>query len=129
MRIDKPLIMRIIFGIVLLGICFLIWRKWSWILSNISSWGTWVAVIVAGFLLYILRGRQRFLYGLLEIVIGILGVRDILFRDAPIDRGYVIGLLGSLYIIVRGQDNLGRGLRGARYKEWWERIAGPENCG
>lgn len=76
------------------------------------------AILVTGFLFYLLRSYFRQAYGLTEIFVGVW-VCLRLFPLPPLESTspptMMLQLLGGLYIIVRGIENFGRGLRGTRF--------------
>jgi hypothetical protein len=90
-----------------------------------------VSVAVAG-LLYEVRSRHRFWYGVGEVVAG-LGVIVVLFNPPSTalvteDFSFVgsfiarnLSALGGLYLMVRGLDNIDQNLP-ARFRKGWGRI-------
>lgn len=72
---------------------------------------TGVAVCAAGCVLFWFRLKQRFLYGLTEIGVGVfLGMHRVTMEQwsgAPTSAGFYLALLtASIYLAVRGADNI-----------------------
>lgn len=84
-------------------------------------------VILVGFLLYAFRQRYRLMYGALEVAVGWLMAWHFAdtfttFEGASVFSG--LQLIAGLYVIVRGLDNVGKGLEGTRFQAYWERVFG-----
>ena len=91
--------------------------------------------VVIGVLLYWLRERRRWAYGLLEIAVALVLLLLSIFHQAPRPAAdpatevYSIPFLQSVlqtmaawYVLVRGLDNLGQGLK-TKFPAWnrrWE---------
>ncbi len=92
-----------------------------------SSIGFWplAGICSAGFLLFLWRERLRLSYGILEVVVGAItsyAVFPTRFSDGAPDSVIYLQLLAGLYIIVRGLDNIGKGLVGTVAERGWRRI-------
>ncbi|ACI54420.1 hypothetical protein Rleg2_1126 [Rhizobium leguminosarum bv. trifolii WSM2304] len=91
-----------------------------------------------GIVLYWIRENARLLYGLLEIVFAMVLIEftvvnlllsghgpkiedgfQMLFRTA----GASAQFFGGLYVLVRGLDNVGQGLRGTRFEKTWDYLS------
>jgi len=87
-----------------------------------SAISFWVSGAVIAIILFLLRERNRLVYGLLEVVAGLF----ILWRASSIGHGafsagfspefqsyqwqiILVSALGAIYIIVRGLDNIKQG--------------------
>jgi drug/metabolite transporter (DMT)-like permease len=88
--------------------------------------------VLAGLVFYRLRCRHQFWYGVLEIVVGIVIIfltwfpqTTVLIVAEPSFFGYLLskgtGILAGVYILVRGLDNMERGLPQDR-RSTWQRI-------
>lgn len=89
----------------------------SSIIATINVWGTIILILFFGILLFVLREKQRLGYGLFEFLIGAVGI-ILLFEPTKFnydnmvfDMDFGIKLLGGLYIMVRGQDNIVKSLK------------------
>ena len=121
----------VISGLLVAASGVLIWTYIDQIVRTVTVWGTLVAVGVIGLLLYALRGRQRLAYGVAEVAIGLLTAAKILLaptfdiKSAGVSGGLV--LLGALYIVVRGLDNIGKALERTPYEAAWRRFSGERS--
>jgi hypothetical protein len=78
--------------------------------SSGEPWFVPVGLTMA-WLLYVLRERLLPLYAMLEIVIGIAAVTASVRTGSTADRvPHLIAVFGGIYVIVRGLDNLNKGL-------------------
>jgi hypothetical protein len=105
----------------------IVWVYRDLILELITVYGVLGVVAITGILLYYLRARYRLIYGVAETIVGYLTVAKIVFPEVDIheiDTAQGLGILGGLYIIVRGLDNVGKGLEKTPYKDRWRRYSG-----
>jgi len=87
------------------------------VIATINIWGTIIAIIFAGVVLFIFREKSRLSYGVFEFLVGVVAIL-MLFKPTNFDFStlnfnldFNIRLLGGLYIMVRGQDNIVRGIK------------------
>ncbi|MGR9462706.1 hypothetical protein [Rhizobium leguminosarum] len=97
-----------------------------------------LVAMVAGFTLFVLRELERAVYGFIELVFGIAIICFTFFYQTRVATPtlttqeflFTISQLGGcLYLVVRGLDNLGQGLKRypAMYKRWqWLSMAKVE---
>jgi hypothetical protein len=92
-----------------------------------------VLTVLAGAMFYGLRCRSRFWYGVLEVVTSIVVIfvswvpqksyllahQGTGFLNSEI--GTIIGIVGGIYILVRGLDNIGSDLP-VRWQVLWDQI-------
>lgn len=87
------------------------------IISTINIWGTILLIIFLGILLFVLREKQRLSYGVFEFLIGITAIillfepSNFNFESIEFNMDFSVKLLGGLYIMVRGQDNIVKSLK------------------
>jgi hypothetical protein len=82
---------------------FTIWSMYYW-------WGIPYAIGLA-FGLYILRSKQRFVYGSIEVIVGIAAISTTIFsQSSSPGLALLIAVSSGIYIIVRGLDNIDNGL-------------------
>jgi len=98
------------------------------IISTITIWGIVALVVVAGPALYALRGRMRLAYAVAEVTVGYITASGAFFgKNVNTDRGkQVLALLGGVYIIVRGLDNVGKAVQGTAFEKRWNRYSGEK---
>jgi hypothetical protein len=101
----------------------------AYLLSTISIWGTALALPLLGILLFWYRQRYRLSYGVFEFLVGVMmGYFVFLpsfdFKTLGVIQG--LQILGALYVMVRGLDNIGRGIEeGTRLESIWNQIFEP----
>jgi|ERR1700730_246642 len=83
-----------------------------------NEWAMIPALLVsAGF--YRLRGTHPFIYGLAEILVGMTATWSGIHAGTTSLIAQAIAFFGGLYIIVRGLDNVDKGLP-QRMRPWWD---------
>ena len=95
--------------------------------STISVWGTFALVIIGAMFAYWSRGRYPSCYGVVEIVVGVAATIHGCwpnFDYSHISQADFLTIAGGIYIMVRGQDNLGKGLTRTRWGTIWKRYSG-----
>lgn len=93
------------------------------LVSTISIWGTMVALPTFGVSLYWYRENFRLSYGLFEFLVGMIMASYVLFPSFDYSRlgaAETIQILGGLYVMVRGLDNVGKGAEGTRIERYWK---------
>jgi hypothetical protein len=79
-------------------------------------------------LIYGLRGRQRLIYGVAEVGVGYIAIGSALL-DAQTRSNRTkeaLAVLGGLYIVVRGLDNVGKALEKTPYEGRWRALSGEK---
>lgn len=75
--------------------------------------------------LYWYRERFRLSYGIFEFIVGVIMTYYIFFPNfdysklGPVEA---IQILGGLYVMVRGLDNVGKGTEGTRIEQLWKKL-------
>lgn len=88
------------------------------IVSIINIWGTVILILIIGCLFYLFRSKNRLGYGLFETIVGIISSISVFlpnFDYTSLNANKLLQLLGGIYIIVRGMDNIGVGLQESPY--------------
>jgi rRNA-processing protein FCF1 len=101
-----------------------IYGNLSYLVATVSVWGTLVALPALGILLYWCRQRYRLLYGVFEFAVGMSMAYYVFFPVGNYSKLTVvqgIQIVGGLYVMVRGLDNIGKGVEGTRAGELWNR--------
>ncbi|MEE3718307.1 hypothetical protein V2H45_16325 [Tumidithrix elongata RA019] len=91
-------------------------------LSYIPIAATFLIIITLGIILYIIRLNFRILYGMAELVVGCLTALRYLLPELNVDlpdQIFYLQFLGGLYIIVRGLDNVTKGLEAKDETTFW----------
>ena len=78
-----------------------------------------ISIILVGVGLFWIRGHYPLLYGTSEVAVGVLATINALARFKEVDSNTVIQIIGGIYIVVRGLDNIGRGVIGTSVEAQW----------
>jgi hypothetical protein len=99
----------------------------SRIVEAITRWGVLVLIPVLGVVLYWVRAHFRLTYGISEFLVGLITATRVILPKFQFDNLEVVAILqilGGLYIMVRGLDNVEKGLRGSRLQPVWQQWFG-----
>lgn len=114
----------IFFGVGATLIAVLIYNNLDKIISTINVWGTIAVILFAGIGLFIFREKKRLSYGVFEFLVGVVGIislfspNDFDFATIQFNIDFNIKLIGGLYIMVRGQDNIVKALKDKKLGLW-----------
>jgi rRNA-processing protein FCF1 len=95
------------------------------IVRTINIWGTTIALPLLGVGFYLIRAKYRLTYGFIEFIVGLISALRVFlpdFRYAALDELSILQIVGGLYIMVRGMDNIGKGLGGTRWQPLWQHV-------
>ncbi len=95
------------------------------LVSTITVWGAMMGLPVLGLILFWYRENFRLSYGVFECCIGVIMSYYVLFptfdySSLGVKEG--IQILGGLYAMVRGLDNIGKGVIGTRLETLWLKV-------
>lgn len=114
-------------GAVATGIVVVLRYKYQYVFALITSAPrlfVGIAAVLCGAFLYWFRQRYRTSYGMVETLIGAWIAVNAFPLSSTLDVAAGLQVLGGLYVVVRGLDNVGNGLKGTRYEPNWKRIFG-----
>jgi len=99
------------------------------LVNTINVWGTITLAIGFGFGLFYFREKWRLSYGVLEFLVGVVTIIGLFYPSFDYDKvnfslDFNFKILGGLYIMVRGQDNIIKGLKGRKAGYWIEQKLG-----
>lgn len=97
----------------------------SYLTNTVSVWGTVLSLTLVGIGLFWYRQHFRLSYGIFEFIIGVTMASYPFFPDfnySALNVVQSIQILGGLYVMVRGLDNVGKGLEGTRLQGLWDRC-------
>lgn len=122
----NKLLQGIAIGVIASIVASVIYQNIDSIIETINVWGTILAIIVLAFGIFLFRERYRLAYGIAELSIGFIAVISIFYPNfnyetLNIDVVFGIKIFGSLYIMVRGQDNILKSLNGTTFGEKFTR--------
>ncbi|MBI2072003.1 MAG: hypothetical protein HYT81_03015 [Gemmatimonadetes bacterium] len=92
------------------------------IVGTINVWGTFLAILLLGASLFWFRSRYGLAYGVTEVGVGIVAAARVFwpsFDYSAVTGLELLQLLAGLYVMVRGMDNIGRGIAGTRFHGSW----------
>lgn len=95
------------------------------IIRTANVWGTITLLVASGIALYWFRSRWRLAYGLFEYLIGVMGAGAVFwpnFDFAQLTATKWLQIIGGVYVMVRGLDNIGKGLEATRWSGVWRRV-------
>jgi hypothetical protein len=118
----KHLIVSAILGASTTALLALIYFNLSFFLTTLNVWGTALLAIVLAFVLFWFRSRRRVAYGVGEVGAGLLTILSTFLPTLDYPRLHPLSLLqilGGLYVMVRGLDNIGKGLSRTRFGPRW----------
>ena len=95
------------------------------IFHTAPAWIAPIAILLVGLLFFWWREHSRLSYGLFEAMVGLLiASQSIVTLPAPYELSTAksIQLLGGLYVMVRGLDNIDRGIDDTRLGIWWKHL-------
>ena len=107
----------IFIGIFATLIAIFVYKNIELIISTINVWGTIAVILFVGIGLFIFREKQRLAYGVFEFLVGVVAIislfipKDFDFNTIKFNLDFNIKLIGGLYIMVRGQDNIVKALK------------------
>ena len=107
----------------------LLWSHINEITSSIPVWGTILGILILGFGLYAIRGRFRLSYGVLECCFGFIAAMRVFWPDfdySKVATTDVFQMIAGIYIIVRGQDNIGKAIQKTRFAPGWRLVFGDQ---
>lgn len=96
----------------------------------LGPWWLLMLLPLAGISFYTLRSHKPLSYGLAEIAVGLFTSGQLLLPGSPISSyGPVqfLQIVGGIYIVVRGLDNLSKGLKGRRAETIWKLLFGKNS--
>lgn len=118
------LLLGIFIGIGIATLAFVIYFNLATIIGALNIWGTITAILFCGIILFILRERQRLIYGVAEFLIGAISIiilftaKDFEYDKMNFDIDFFLKLLAGLYIMVRGQDNIVKHQKNTKFGIW-----------
>jgi hypothetical protein len=91
------------------------------VLRPVPAWGTVALVPIVGVVIFWFRARFRLVYGLTEFGVGAVTAIRVFwpqFNYATVGLANALQVLGGLYIMVRGCENIGKGLPAEQRAKW-----------
>jgi hypothetical protein len=107
------------------GVAILVVRNHQLIFHTAPDWIVPIALLLAGLVFFWWRERDHLSYGLFEVMVGLLiSSQSIVTLPAPYELSTAksIQLVGGLYVMVRGFDNIDRRIEDTRLGGFWIRL-------
>lgn len=115
------------YAVILLAIAWIIFRNFYTITATTPRNLVYFLVPILGYLLYIIREKQRLTYGFFELGIGVIICYAVLFPSLnlaipalTIDLNNLLQIAGGIYVMVRGFDNIAKWIEGTPYETKWK---------
>jgi hypothetical protein len=115
------LVQGFLLGTLVTVIVFTAWHFRQAIGQAFPLWGLTVVTALFGIFLFRFRSRYRLAYGFAEVLFGLIAAAR-LASPSTYDSTFVIQLVASLYIIVRGLDNIEKGIQGTKVEPKWKHF-------
>ena len=94
------------------------------IIDTFPVWGTVIGLPGLGIVLYWYRQHFRFSYGVFEFFVGAIMSYYVFvpsFDYSRLSTATALQVIGGLYVMVRGLDNIGKGTMGSWIESFWRR--------
>jgi len=125
----RTLISGIVIGVIANLLTTFIWMYFEVIVKTATIWGTILLIILTGISIYSLRGRFRLQYGIFEFLFGIVVATKPFwpnFDYSTVQSTDAIQILAGIYVMIRGQDNIGKAIINSRFESIWKIFSGEE---
>lgn len=126
---NKRLLFGIVVGVAASFSANFIWSNFGKIISTFTTWGTLVGILSLGICIYAVRGRYRLPYGVFEFFFGFITALRVIwphFNYSEFKAIDFLQIIAGLYIMVRGQDNIGRALKRTKFGAKWRKYSGEK---
>jgi hypothetical protein len=125
----KQLFKGFLAATILIGLPLVVYFNFYWIISHIKIGGAVFFLLVVPFIFYWFRAHFRMSYGLAEFLFGFISTWfscKELFPDFELSQlsqiSFWVPFFGGIYVMVRGVDNLGKGVAGTSLEESWRKL-------
>lgn len=121
----RYLIVSFVLGILASAVGSMVYSNLNLLISTITIWGTMIGLPILGMALFWYRENFRLSYGAFEFCVGVIMSYYVFFptfnySGLGVTQG--IQVLGGLYVMVRGLDNIGKGVIGTRLELLWKKL-------
>jgi len=121
----RYIIISFILGIAASALGNIIYSNLSLLVSTITVWGTMIGLPILGLAFFWYRENFRLSYGAFEFCVGVIISYYVFFPNFNYSNLGVtegVQILGGLYVMVRGLDNIGKGIIGTRLESVWKKL-------
>lgn len=112
----------IILAAIIFGTAFFAFKYRQELSGTLSIWGTALATLIIGTLFYAYRQRGRLSYGVFEFLFGWAAALQVFwpnFDYGSLEIEKIIQIVAGLYVMVRGLDNIGKGVEKTKFEAHW----------
>ena len=112
-------------GAILSAIASIAGERFLRLLIALNVWAVTAAALFIAVTLYLIRQHLRLPYGIAEFVFGLVTILRSFqpySNYAGVGAGQWLQVIGGLYIMVRGLDNIGIGIQTTTYARLWNRY-------
>ena len=125
----RGILINIITSVIVAFLTNITKNNFDTIVAYLPVWGTITAIVIFGIGLFVLREKMRLGYGIFEFIVGVSTTIWIFpsgfdYSKIEFDMDFGFKLLGGLYIMVRGQDNIIKGLQNRSFGLWIKEKTG-----
>lgn len=121
----RYLITSFVLGAGASAVANIVYSNIDLLISTITVWGTMIGLPILGLALFWYRENFRLSYGAFEFCVGVIMSYYVFFPTfSYLGLGVTEGIqiLGGLYVMVRGLDNIGKGIVGTRLESLWNKV-------
>jgi rRNA-processing protein FCF1/uncharacterized membrane protein len=124
---NQDLIIGSAIGSIISTLVLIFFDNFDEILNKVNVWGTVLILFIGIFVVYWTRCHKRLGYGVLECIIGTymalrLFIPDFDYTNFSFDSTVLIQILAGVFAIIRGLDNIGKGLSGTKLGITWQKV-------
>lgn len=119
------LLLSVLVGAFITASGFVVYLNATLLAETSTVWLTIVAVPLIAIILFWIREHFRLTYGFTEFFVGHLMTYLIFyptFTYSSIGLTECLQILAGLYVIVRGLDNIGKGISGTWFDAYWKKL-------
>lgn len=120
------LVSGFLLGILVSALLLAAWYFRQPLGQTFPVWGLTVSTAFLGIFLFWFRSRYRLSYGIVEALFGFFAAAR-LANPSTYDSTFFLQLVAGLYIIVRGLDNIEKGIQGTKVEPKWKRFFNGAN--
>jgi len=108
-------------GVLVAVLIFVAWQYRHDLLATLPVWGLVLVVAVSGIALFWFRSRHRLSYGVAEVLFGLI-VASQLSSTPEYDSDFFVKIVAAVYIVVRGLDNVEKGISETSLGLLWKQF-------
>lgn len=115
------LVQGFVLGVAACVLLSVVWYYRRFVGETFPVWGLALGAMFIGTFLFWFRSRLRLPYGIVETFVGVFAAAQ-LANPSAYNSAFFFQLSAGLYIIVRGLDNVEKGIEGTKIEPMWKRF-------